>query len=44
VLLAVGRRSAAKLHPKLSAPGTEHTIKIEPPPDQMQGQPELPLT
>jgi len=35
--------SAAKLHPKLSTPGTEHTIKIEPPPDQMQGQPDLPL-
>jgi len=35
--------SVAKLHPKLSAPGTEHTITIEDPPDQAPGQPELPL-
>jgi hypothetical protein len=25
--------SAAKLHPKLSAPGTEHSVPIEEPPD-----------
>jgi hypothetical protein len=34
--------SIAKLHPKLGAAGTEHTIRIEAPPDQTH-QPELPL-
>ena len=28
---AVAAKSAAKLHPKLAAPGTEHTITIERP-------------
>ena len=35
--------SAAKLHPKLGEPGTEHTVRIEAPPDQARGQSELPL-
>jgi hypothetical protein len=34
----------AKLHPKLSAAGTEHTIAIEEPPGpDARRQPELPL-
>jgi hypothetical protein len=36
--------SAAKLHPKLGAPGTEHTITIEEPPTDSQGAQQLPLT
>jgi hypothetical protein len=35
--------SAAKLHPKLGEPGTEHTVRIEVPPDQTCRQPEPPL-
>ncbi len=35
--------SAAKLHLKLGAPGTEHTVRVEAPPEQTGGQPELPL-
>ncbi len=35
--------SAAKLHPKLGEPATEHTVRIESPPDQTHGQSELPL-
>ena len=36
--------SVAKLHPKLSAPGPEHTITIEEPPGlDARRQPELPL-
>ena len=35
--------SAAKQHPKLAEPGTEHTIAIEEPPNPDAGrQPELP--
>jgi hypothetical protein len=37
--------SVAKLHPRLSGPGTQHTITIEEPPNpQAPGQPDLPLT
>ncbi len=36
--------SAAKLHPKLGKPGTEHTITIEDPPTHSQGAQQLPLT
>jgi hypothetical protein len=35
--------SVAKLHPKLSTPGTDHAITIEPPPSETRRQPELPL-
>ena len=36
--------SVAKLHPKLSAPGTTHTIAIEEPPrPDARRHPELPL-
>jgi hypothetical protein len=34
----------AKLHPKLSAPGTEHTITIEEPPAAAPPGTQLPLT
>jgi hypothetical protein len=36
--------SAAKLHPKLSAPGTEHTITLEEPPADSPGEQQLTLT
>jgi hypothetical protein len=35
--------SVAKLHPKLGAPGTEHTVTIEPPTDAAGGE-QLTLT
>ncbi len=35
--------SVAKLHPKLGGPGTAHTVRVEAPPAQTGGQPELPL-
>jgi hypothetical protein len=35
--------SAAELHPKLGGPGTAHTVRVEGPPEQTGGQPELPL-
>jgi hypothetical protein len=34
----------AKLHPKLSASGTEHTITIEDPPADSPGGEQFPLT
>jgi hypothetical protein len=36
--------SVAKLHPRLSSPGTEHTLTIEEPPAEARGQGELALT
>lgn len=36
--------SMAKLHPKLSASGTEHTITIQEPPADSPGGERLPLT
>lgn len=36
--------SAAKLHPKLGAPGTEHAIAIEGPPADAPGGDQLTLT
>ncbi len=36
--------SVTKLHPKLSPPGTDHTLTIEGPPDQTRAQPELLLS
>jgi len=36
--------SVAKLHPRLSPPGTEHTLTIEGPPAEARGQGELTLT
>ena len=36
--------SMAKLHPKLSAPGTEHTLTIEEPPAAAPPGTQLPLT
>jgi len=36
--------SMAKLHPKLSAPGIEHTIRIEEPPAAAPPGTQLPLT
>ncbi len=36
--------SAAKLHPRLSEPGSEHTLTIEGPPNEERGQGELPLS
>ncbi len=35
--------SVAKLHTKPRKPGTEHTVRIEVPPDQTGGLRELPL-
>jgi hypothetical protein len=36
--------SVAKLHPRLSGPGTQHTITIEEPPAHPPGGQQLPLT
>ena len=36
--------SVTKLHPKLSASGTEHTITIQEPPADSPGGEQLPLT
>jgi hypothetical protein len=35
--------SAAKLHPKLGKPGTEHTITVKEPPADAAAGPQLPL-
>jgi hypothetical protein len=44
VYLGGASESAAKLHSRLSVPGTQHTIAIEEPPNrQAPGQPDLPL-
>jgi len=37
-------QAAAKLHPKLSAPGTEHTITLEEPPADSPGGQQFTLT
>jgi hypothetical protein len=44
VLVRLGRRERGEAHPKLSAPGTEHTITIEDPPADSPGGQQLTLT